>query len=148
LHRNLIQLLSEAEWRVTRQLAGLLRTHGCSVEQWRVLLLLSDGQGHAMREVSEFALLPAPSLTRLVDRMVSDNLVHRRVDDADRRRVLVMLTARGEKLFGRLSLLVEERYVSLVEAAGDADAGQLEALLSRFVGVLECRPDDLTELAP
>ena len=47
-----------------------------------------------MSEIAEFALVPAPSLTRLVDRMATDGLVHRTVDARDRRRVLVHLTPR------------------------------------------------------
>ncbi len=51
-----------------------------------------------MSEIAEFALMPAPSLTRLIDRMVTDGLVYRTVDARDRRRVLVHLTARGRDL--------------------------------------------------
>ena len=42
-----------------------------------------------MTEVAEFAMPPAPSLTKVVDRMVSLNLVYRRPDLRDRRRVLI-----------------------------------------------------------
>ena len=51
-----------------------------------------------MSEIAEFALVPAPSLTRLVDRMATDGLVHRTVDARDRRRVLVHLTRQGRAL--------------------------------------------------
>src|SRR5438128_299596 len=91
---DLSQLLSQAERAVTQRLDAVLRPKGGNVEQWRVLQLLSDGTGHPMSEVAEFALLSGPTLTRLVDRMVSDNLLYRRIDDRDRRRVLVYLTAR------------------------------------------------------
>jgi DNA-binding MarR family transcriptional regulator len=72
--QRLAQLLSQAERGVTRQLGRVLDEDGCSVEQWRALVLLADGVSHSMSEVAEFALLPAPTITRLIDRMVADNL--------------------------------------------------------------------------
>src|SRR5438445_13475631 len=96
--RDLFHLLSYAENRATRRLAAALEGWDCSIEQWRVLALLADGRGHPMTELAEFALLPAPTATKLADRMVADTLVYRRADPADRRRVLVYLTERGREL--------------------------------------------------
>ena len=86
------QLLSEDEQSITRRLSQVLGD--TSIERWRTLVLLADGEGHSMTEIADFALLPAPSLTRLIDGMVSDGFVYRRVDPADRRRVLVSFTDR------------------------------------------------------
>jgi hypothetical protein len=83
--QRLAQLLSQAERGVTRQLGRVLDEEGCSVEQWRALVLLADGVSHSMSDVAEFALLPAPTITRLIDRMVADNLAYRTVDPQDRR---------------------------------------------------------------
>jgi DNA-binding MarR family transcriptional regulator len=61
-----------------------------------------------MSEIAEFALMPPPSTTKLIDRLVSANLVYRRVDPTDRRRVLVFLAARGRAAHRRLRPVVEE----------------------------------------
>jgi DNA-binding MarR family transcriptional regulator len=53
--------------------------------------------------------VPAPSLTRLVDRMATDGLVHRTVDARDRRRVLVHLTRQGRALHRCATALVEQQ---------------------------------------
>ncbi|MEV1023018.1 MarR family transcriptional regulator [Streptomyces sp. NPDC050264] len=95
LPRDLPQLLSSAERLMTRRLAAALEAEDCSVEEWRVLSLLADGRGHAMSDVAEYALMPAPSLTKLVDRLVSAALAYRRKDPGDGRRVLVYLSSRG-----------------------------------------------------
>ena len=129
---DLVQALSHAERAVVRRLEPALEAEGCSVAQWRVLLLLADGQGHPMSEVAEFALVPAPSLTRLVDRMATDGLVHRRADDRDRRRTLLHLTPRGRaarRIDGRLQ---RERAALLAEA-DEADAQALVELLGALV---------------
>ncbi len=93
-HR-LAEVLSRAEREVTRRLASILEQQGSTVEQWRALSLLADGRSRSMSEIAEVVLLPAPTLTRLIDRMVADNFVYRRSDPRDRRRVLVRITERG-----------------------------------------------------
>jgi DNA-binding MarR family transcriptional regulator len=133
---DVARLLSHAERCVTRRLAEELGD--CSVEQWRALTLLADGNGHRMSELAEFVMVPAPSLTRLIDRMVSDNLVYRRVDPHDRRRVLVHLTRRGDALHRGLAQRIE----NTILADGRAhDVQRLAALLTELV--VQSSVDDL-----
>ena len=128
--QRLAQLLSQAERGVTRQLGRVLEEEGCSVEQWRALVLLADGVGHSMSEVAEFALLPAPTLTRLVDRMVADNLAYRTADPRDRRRVLVHITRRGRGLQRRLAGRIESNDTAILAEADPDDVALLGALLT------------------
>jgi DNA-binding MarR family transcriptional regulator len=129
LIHELAHALSRAERSVVRQLARILDDEGVTVDQWRILQLLADGRGHRMSELSEFAFLPAASLTRVVDRMVTDGLVHRRVDTLDRRRVLVHLTARGRALSRRLAAVAAREQHALLDGADPAETERLLALL-------------------
>jgi DNA-binding MarR family transcriptional regulator len=128
--QRLAQLLSQAERGVTRQLRRLLEEQDCTVEQWRTLVLLADGISHSMSEVAEFALLPAPTLTRLIDRMVADNLAYRTPDPQDRRRVLVHITPRGRALQRRLAERIEGSQAAILAEADPDDVAQLAALLT------------------
>lgn len=128
--QRLAQLLSQAERGVTRQLGRVLEEEECTVEQWRTLVLLADGASHSMSEVAEFALLPAPTLTRLVDRMVADNLAYRTADPGDRRRVLVHITRRGRALQKRLAGRIESSQAAILAEADPDDVAQLAALLT------------------
>lgn len=130
--RILIHLLSQAELQVTRRLVTLLADSDCTLDEWRVMVLLADGLGHPMREVSDFSLLPAANTTRLIDRMTSANLVHRRVDPADRRRVLVFLTPRGRRRFDVLAPIVEDGYADL----SPGEATDLEKVLAQVLALL------------
>lgn len=93
---------------LTMRLAATLDAEECSVDRWCALLLLADGQGHAMSELIAHTLLPPATVTRLVDGMISNGLAYRRVDERDRRRVLVFATERGHALNARLSARIEE----------------------------------------
>jgi DNA-binding MarR family transcriptional regulator len=129
LMQELAHALSRAERSVTRQLARAMEEEGCTVEDSRILLLLADGRGHTMTDVAEFALVPAPSVTRIVDRMVTDGLVHRTADPSDRRRVLVHLTPRGQALKRRLDEIVRREQDALLAGAETAETERLLGLL-------------------
>jgi DNA-binding MarR family transcriptional regulator len=128
------QLLSQAQWCLARELARVLAAEGCTVDQWRTLALLADESSHSMSEIAEFAMLPAPTLTRLIDRMVADNLLYRKADPHDRRRVLVQISDRGRLLHEHLAERVEGGQNLIV---GDADPRDIANLVDLLAGIAE-----------
>lgn len=79
-------------------------------------------------------------MSKLIDGMVADNLVYRRVDVSDRRRVLVFLTARGHRLHRRLSPAVERQQEELLGALSADQTAVLVAHLTAFVQGLTSLP--------
>ena len=69
-----------------------------SRDGWRVLLMLARGTGRSMGEIASHTTLPAPTATRIVDRLVRLRLAYRSADPLDRRRVLVHLGAEGRSV--------------------------------------------------
>jgi DNA-binding MarR family transcriptional regulator len=132
----LVLLLGDAERRIARRLAQILAEDSCTVERWRALALLAGGDMHRMSELADFTQLPPASLTRLIDGMVADNLVHRKADPRDRRGVLVHITGRGRALHRRLSdRITGERDVIF----GDVDEEDVAAVcevLAAFIARL------------
>ena len=57
-----------------------------------------------MSDLTQAALLNHPTLTKMIDRMVSDALVYRRPDPKDGRKVLIFISERGRALNERLGL--------------------------------------------
>ena len=105
---HLAYLLAQANREINRQLDARFRKEGVPVEQWRILKVLSDGKGHSMGDLAEAVLLNHPTLTKMVDRMVSDALVYRVQDADDRRKVLMFSSDRGKALTQRLNSLAGE----------------------------------------
>lgn len=132
--RDLAQQLSRVERLLSGRMAALLEGEHCSLEEWRVLKILADGQGHIMTEVADFAMLPAPTLTKLMDRMVSAGLVYRRADDRDRRRVLAYLAERGRARYERAAAALAAAEAELAARFGDAAA--LSRQLARLAEAL------------
>jgi DNA-binding MarR family transcriptional regulator len=133
---ELVLALSDAERRVTRRLSQVLAHHDCTTERWRALTLLSRGAGHSMTELAEFTQLPPASLTRLVDGLVDDNLVYRKADLRDRRRVIVHITPRGRTLQTRLSEAITAERDAIFGDIGERQLGQLLEALADLVNGL------------
>src|SRR5580700_11203643 len=102
---HLAYLLAQANREINRQLEERLAKEGVPVEQWRILKVLSDGNGRSMGELAEAVLLNHPTLTKIIDRMVSDGLLYRLQDPHDRRKVLMFCSDRGRALCQRLNSL-------------------------------------------
>jgi DNA-binding MarR family transcriptional regulator len=129
--RDVARLLTLVERRMAARLATALNSAGCGIDEWRVMTLLADGRGHSMSEIADYALLPPPTLTKLIDRMVSANRVYRRADDADRRRVLVFLTQRGREQHDALAASIDDEWGRMAAAVGGEELALLGALLTR-----------------
>ncbi|GAA3227205.1 hypothetical protein GCM10017691_17370 [Pseudonocardia petroleophila] len=126
-----LRLLSLVERSVTQRLDEALRAHGGGIDQWRILSLLVERGGCPMNVVADHAMLLAPKLSKLVDRMVSANLVLRRTDEHDRRRVLIAATTRGRAALAAwdgASATVQQEFRDIL----GPDAALLDDLLRRL----------------
>ncbi|WP_428965158.1 MarR family winged helix-turn-helix transcriptional regulator [Micromonospora fluostatini] len=119
---DLLRPLTRAERLLSRRIGAVLAPEGLTVEAWRVLCLLADGLGHPMTEVAAEACLPPGTLTKLVDQLVDRNLVFRRVDPYDRRRIRACLTVRGRREHDRLEAMVRADLAELTGGAGEEEA--------------------------
>jgi DNA-binding MarR family transcriptional regulator len=137
LASSLAYLLSSAERSVNRGLAAVLAAEGVSVEQWRILQALADGRGHSMGDLAEAVLMPHPTLTKAVDRLVEAALVYRGHDPSDRRRVAVYLADRGGDLLARLEGGLAEHHRLIEAAYGPDRTGRLMRELEELVRLLD-----------
>ncbi|MFI0419066.1 MarR family winged helix-turn-helix transcriptional regulator [Spongiactinospora sp. 9N601] len=137
LGSSLAYLLSKAERSVNRGLAAVLASEQLSVEHWRILQALADGRGHSMGDLAEAALMPHPTLTKAVDRLVDRALVYRGHDPSDRRRVAVFLADRGRSLLHRLEGGLAEHHRAILAAFGAERTESLMRDLESLVTDLE-----------
>ena len=113
--------LKHAERALRRAVEPRLTAEQLTFEQWQVLSALRERPGLRMTELAEFAVLPAASLTRHVDRLVERALVIRRIDPDDRRRAVVALSSLGERLAALLHDAESGAVLPSLVASGDRD---------------------------
>ena len=85
IDNHLASLMARTGRKVTNRLTAKLRTVGLSLDSWLVLNMLVSEGGRSMGEIAEALVLNLPTATKLIDRMVNDNLVYRKPHHDDRR---------------------------------------------------------------
>lgn len=129
LHPNLLLTLERITQQVESAITGVLADSALKIEDWRVLDELATRRSAPMTDLSQATLITGPTLTRTVDRLVSQGMIYRTADAGDRRRVLVGLTKRGRALRGRLVDAVAEAERAALEYQG-LDVGRLQEFLA------------------
>jgi DNA-binding MarR family transcriptional regulator len=127
-------LLDRAAGRVSSAVQKVLRDSGVTLEKWRILDLLAEREGMTMSEIATAVVVTGPTLTRIVDDLATRALVHREVDVHDRRRVLVHLTPRGQRMRASLRPAVLEAENAALSALTGDQVSALSALLVRLTG--------------
>ena len=120
---SLVEILTLAQRRAVRGLAARLADDGCTLDQWRVLRALGDGEGHLMGELADALQIAQPTLTRVVESMVDAAWIYRRPTAEDRRRVAVHLSRQGRVRLSRLDAIVKAHEDALL-ASPDWDEVQ------------------------
>ena len=94
-------LVMEVVPSVMRAIRGEMRrlgTQELTVPQLRTLLFVTRRDGSSLSDVAEHIGLSLPSASRLVDLLVERGLLRRRTSSADRRRIVLAATPRGQSL--------------------------------------------------
>jgi DNA-binding MarR family transcriptional regulator len=129
----LAYLLTQADRQINQRLDTEFKAEGVPVEQWRILKLLAERNGRSMVDLAQAALLKHPTLTKTIDRMISQALVYRRADRADGRKVLIFISERGKQVNERLNRLANLHQDEIVESCGNRDAEELKRLLEGLI---------------
>lgn len=115
----------------------MLAGTGLTEQQWRVLRVLDEFGPMDASRLSREAGLMASSLTRIVQSMMTDGLVTRETPASDRRRQVIGIASRGQKV------LVENRDAALEIAENLRDRlgeRDLERLLDLLEALAEVDP--------
>lgn len=86
-----------AVMRTIRKNLRAQRDPDLSLPEFRGLAFINRNPGCALNELAEHVGLEAPSASKLVENLVQRGLVKRDADPADRRRVRLLLLARGQR---------------------------------------------------
>ena len=130
---SLIELVARANHLLTESFQGQLKAHGVSATEWRVLAALAVRDGSTMTELAELVLFKQPTLTKAVDRMERAQLVQRRTPEKDRRRTLVHLTERGQRIAAPLLARARQHELAVARALGEPRCSELCAGLAELI---------------
>lgn len=129
---DLTFVLARAHRQMNAKLHDVLKARQLPVEQWRILSVLSDEDGHTVGSMCERVLMNFSALSKTLDRMVSRALVHRKQDETDNRRVLVYITEFGLELFQACRADMASNENQLVGDLSEGETAELKNLLQRL----------------
>jgi len=129
---HLSYVLAAAHRSVSSSLSDRLKKHSIKIEAWRVLECLDSGLRLTMGDLAKRALINPPTLSKLVDRMVSDGLVHRQVGAEDQRQINLLLTDLGRVRMVQIRKDVEEQDQVLINQLNEDEGVLLLNLLARI----------------
>jgi DNA-binding MarR family transcriptional regulator len=120
---------------VMRTIRAEMRDHRApdlSIPQFRTLSFLNRHEGASLSDVAEHIGLRLPSMSKLVDGLVERNLVKRETHPDDRRRMTLVLTARGRTM---LQTALEGTRACLAERLASLPASE-RAIVAQAMRIL------------
>lgn len=133
------EALFRAQVTVMRELAAEFPTRDISMNEYDVLfnLFREPDQSLRLRDLNRHVLLSQPSVSRLVDRLLSRGLVSKCPEPSDGRGTVIRLTTEGADLFRRVAVEHMRTIASRVGGALDEDElAELTRLCDKLRGEL------------
>lgn len=126
--------LFRAQHEVLAEISRDFEDDELSSAEYDVLLTVTRGENHTarLRDVTANMLISQPSVSRLVDRMVSRGLVSKCPDPQDGRGAMLRATDAGAAAFRRLATAHGRTIADRMSVLTDEELAQLEKLTARL----------------
>ncbi|KAA1003802.1 MarR family transcriptional regulator [Paraburkholderia panacisoli] len=141
-------LLTRAGSRMGNSFAKALKAFGLNLSEWRVCASLLYVPHQTVSELSVHASSDISALSRIVDRLESQELVRRERSSTDGRSIRIALTIKGEALALRIVPVAKRHEAVLLRDFAPSDVQVLRSMLLKLyenAGALEDlpqQPDD------
>ena len=130
---QLAYLIASVNRQLENELEERLRPGGVPIEQFRILEVLDATEPCAKGEIATQSLIEPPTLTKIIDKMVAEQLVYRAPDPNDRRRVLILTAPAGKALYKRLKGVSTAQEQRIVELLASDKAAALRDILRELM---------------
>lgn len=111
-----------------------IKIHGFTSSQCYSMIEILKAGSLTMNDLSDKMNLDSSTMTRVIDKLVRDELIKRDRDEADRRIVLVTLTEKGREAAEALNSSVNEYYKKIITSI---PSGKVDEILSSIAILLK-----------
>ncbi len=130
--RSLPMLLLRSHQAVMAEFRPLLREHGITEQQWRVLRALTTGDAIRISQLAALTLISGPSLTRILKTLEQRGLVRRGAEAHDQRAARISIAPQGLRLIEEVAPHSERRYRAIARRIGEAQMEDLYRALTEL----------------
>lgn len=130
--KALVNILFTSNW-VNYQFRELFKNYDLTQQQYNVLRILRGRYPNSANpsEIKDVMLDKNPDLTRLCDRMCAGGWISREIDENNRRKMNIKITAKGLKLLERIDPEIVS-FEASHQGLTDEEYEQLSDLLDKF----------------
>jgi homoprotocatechuate degradation regulator HpaR len=136
-HRNLPMLLLRAREGVLAHFRPILKAHGVTEQQWRIVRVLREQGPQEPRQLVDLCCISSPSLAGILARMDELQLVQRERVGHDQRRVRVSLTPTSRRLAARMAPQIEAAYRRIEAHIGADFTARFYRTLDELIAMMD-----------
>lgn len=119
--------------RMNQNLSETLRKNGHTFQDWRILAVLAAHNGINITALTEAAVLPQPTVSRLVAGLKRKGFLERRNAKKDSRVVEISITPKGMKAYQRMMPHAVAEYRAAVKGFTAREDEYLRTILQRMM---------------
>jgi DNA-binding MarR family transcriptional regulator len=120
----------------SRAFNRIMEDAGLQVPEWRIMMALPAHQPCSSHDLCMLTAMDAARVSRAQRRLEDLEMISVMRDTADRRRLVVRLSGKGDKEVTRLKYAAREAESSLLEALGPEDRASLKTAVGDLYGRL------------
>jgi len=109
-----------------------LRRFGVRLAEWRVIDALHAGRGISAIQISQWLRTDKAWVGRSVERLIAAGYVRRRPDPQHGRRLLLSLTAKGERCYAAIATAARRRHDNVLAVLSAREREVLERTLNKL----------------
>jgi len=133
--KSLPIMLMRARETVMRRFRPMLKAHGLSEQQWRVLRVLNERGPTEPTILADQSVILTPSLTRILANLETRDLITRVRHTNDGRRQVASLTEKGRRLITKIAPESSAIYATLEQDFGAQDTHALMVSLRKLTAL-------------
>jgi len=134
VHRRTLLNVIFTQHFAAERMSEILKPYAISAEQYNVLRILRGQKGKPanMCTIQERMLAKSSNTTRLIDKLLSKQLVTRETCPDNRRKMEVLITDKGASLLAELDIAISGHEKSFGTGMTEYELETLNALLEKF----------------
>lgn len=139
---QLIDQIQRAAQILKNRLAEHFQTFGLNEIRYSVVRMVHESAPHgcSQTDLADALSQSESSISTLVERMRTDNLIYRLRSKLDRRKRVLILTEKGQSILQQIEQCHAERLEQMMKKFGPDQRNRLSHLLEELLSHLEARP--------
>lgn len=107
--------------------------HDITVDQWLVLKTLQENKHLSQNEIAELVFKDFASITRIIELLVQKEYIKRKINTTDRRRFVLVITEKGNKIIEAIYPIVIENRKQALNSLTNEEIMNLKVQLEKVI---------------